>query len=126
MNEPMNPLPPGSEPGMPAVPASAGELYAELRFFLVIAVAAMLVLAVSIDLFLWYQFLIVRREVLGLRPQLEQMAADFEKNQIPLINSMYSNLVVFGKSNPEFNAILLRYNVLTAPPAATSPAPPGK
>ena len=118
MIDPVNPSPLSPQPEIPAASEKVRDPHAELRSMLAMAVTAMLFLAFSMDLFLWYQFYIVRREVLELRPQMQQMAADFEKNQAPLINAMYSSLVVFGKSNPEFNGVLLRYNVITAPPPA--------
>ena len=123
MIDPVNHAPLSPQPEIPAAPETVRDPYAELRSMLAMAVAAMLFLAFSMDLFVWYQFYIVRRELLELRPQMQQMAADFEKNQAPLINAMYSSLVVFGKSNPEFNGVLLRYNVIPAPPAATAPPP---
>ena len=107
-----------------ASPASMAELqrdYADLRRWLCLAVTATLVLAASVTLYLWYQFLVIRREVLHLRPQVEQMSADFEKNQAPVINGLYSSLTAFGKTNPDFNIILARYGLLSAP--SSSPGP---
>ena len=99
--------------------------YADLRRWLCLAVTATLVLAASVTLYLWYQFLVIRREVLHLRPQVEQMSLDFEKNQVPVIDGLYSRLTAFGKTNPDFNTILERYNVVAGPASKpTTPAAP--
>ncbi|MBI4324747.1 MAG: hypothetical protein HY674_05730 [Chloroflexi bacterium] len=88
-----------------------------VRFSLVLIL--LLILSGSMCVFLLRQVTLVRRQV----KELSQFVADYEKTSLPLMTEFRDKLQAYGKTDRNFNAVLLRYFGTNNPPATTS-APP--
>lgn len=54
----------------------------------------------------------------GQSSQADFIVTEYRTNGLPAINKFVDNLRTFARTNPDFNPILARYNLLSAPPAA--------
>ena len=82
-----------------------------LRKLFVAALVAMLILSGSLAVFLIRQVIFVRRDLEGVRPQVERMVATFHQVEEPQINSFVTNLLNFARTHPDFNPILAKYQI---------------
>ncbi len=94
--------------------------YQALRKIFLLVLASMLLLAGALDIYLFAQLRVVRKDL----DSLNNAVAEYEQKEAPIVNGFVSNLVVFSKSHPDFNPIVQKYN-LTLPPPKTVPQPPG-
>jgi len=97
-----------------------------LRTLLTAVLAAMLCLGGALFVFLF-------RQVSNLNRQLAEstkMVNEFQTNTLPKINWFVQSLQSFAKTNPDFNPILAKHNLLPPPaggnPIPTPAAPPPK
>jgi hypothetical protein len=101
-----------------------------LRKLFLAALVALLILGISLNVFLLRQTAFVRKDLQAVRPQVQQLLVNFQKNEEPQIKSFVNALVGFSKTHPDFKPILAKYNVTTeipfAPPSLQSPAPAKK
>ena len=68
-------------------------------------------------------FLYLYRQVANLNRQVTESArivSEFQTNSLPKINWFFENLQAFAKTNPDFNPILAKYNLLPPPGAPTA------
>lgn len=92
-----------------------------LRKLFLAALAAMLIMGISLNVFLLRQTAFVRRDLQTARPQVAQLTANFEKSEEPQIRSFVNALVEFSRSHPDFKPILAKYKIATDLPPAKMP-----
>lgn len=80
-----------------------------LRRSVNLALAALFLLALGVNLFLFYQWNVVRKDLALLAPQVRQMVGDFEKIELPTYQAFISNLHLFARNNPDFAPVLVKY-----------------
>ena len=94
-----------------------------LRKLFVVALAILLVISGSLMIFLWGQKRILNSQLSEARKFVE----DYEKVTAPFLSSFISNLQAYGRTHPDFNPIMDKYNlraaVSNAVPPAVLPAP---
>lgn len=123
-----------SAPHAPAVagPGLLGEPERQLRSLYLLFVAtlmALVVLAVGIDFYLWYQVKLVRKELKATYGFLEE----YQRNKEPLVKGLITGLQNLGQTQPDVARLLEKYGVKpsginAAPNPASAPAsapPPG-
>ncbi len=92
----------------------------ELRYLHTVTRAllvAMLWLSASFGLYLYHQVRQMQRQV----AESKRLLADYQTNALPRINWFMSSLQTFSKTNPDFNPVLAKYNLL--PPVSSSVSP---
>jgi len=92
-----------------------------LRKLFLAALAALLIMGISLNVFLLRQTAFVRKDLQNARPQVAQLAANFEKNEEPQIRNFVNALVEFSRSHPDFKPILAKYKIATDLPPAKMP-----
>lgn len=101
-----------------------------LRKLFLVALVALIILGISLNVFLLRQTAFVRKDLQTVRPQVNQLLANFEKHEEPQIKSFVNALIGFSKTHPDFKPILIKYNVATEIPATAAtvkvPATPAK
>ena len=124
MNDLTNPTP--SIP--PATVESLERQLQALRKLFVVVLAILLVISGSLMIFLWGQKRILNTQLREARKFVE----DYEKVTVPFIGNFISNLQAYGRTHPDFNPIMDKYNLRAAasnavpqavPPAPQTPAP---
>jgi len=121
MDEPTDPL-------IPMTPASVDEDVREelkaARGVIILLLVAVTCMGMAMALYLYRQVVNLNRQVVENR----RVANDYQSNSLPKISWFVNNLQAFAKTNPDFNPILAKYNLLpsaTPPPgAANGPTPP--
>lgn len=96
-----------------------------LRKLFIATLVAMLVLGISLNIFLLRQTAIVRKDLQNIRPQVDQLVANFQKNEEPEMKRFVNALIEFSKTHPEFKPILSKYKITVEMPM-TPPAAPVK
>jgi hypothetical protein len=101
-----------------------------LRGLLIGALMALFLLSVAVNLFLFRQDSLVRKELAAARTASRNMLSDYETNKRPLIQAFVSKLQDYAKTHPDFNPVLQKYNLSpsnspaqTGQPSASPPAP---
>ncbi len=116
MTPPENPVDPGQN-----VPV-AGEVQSELRYLrsqITALLICMLVLALSLDALFLYQVRAMRRQI----GELNRFVGEYDR-QTPLMDDFSGKLRAYGRTHPDFNAILAKYFSTAEPPRSNAPAPP--
>lgn len=103
--------------------SSAEQSLQSLRLLFVAALATLLILSASLNLYLYKQSKLARQELDKTQPVVAQMAAEYNQKSIPLINDFLARLQAFAKTNPDFYPILARH--LEGNVAATKPIQSG-
>lgn len=80
------------------------------------------ILNVSVNLYLWKQLSMNRRQA----TEMNTLVEEYERRGAPKMNDFVEKLKAFGKANPDFNAVLSKY--WTNNPAVVMPptSPAGK
>ena len=80
----------------------------------------------ALNLYLYRQYSMMRKEVAAMEPQVVQLADGYQRVTVPLVNKFLSLLTDYTKTHPDFQAILDKYRIQAAPtsavPATASPA----
>lgn len=94
-----------------------------LRSLLIGALMALFLLSVAVNLFLYRQDSLVRKELAAVRAGSRNLLADFEANKQPLIQRFISKLQEYAKAHPDFQPVLRKYNIPleTARPQSVQP-----
>jgi len=100
----------------------------DLRTLLAATVVALLVLALSVNLFLGKQMRLVRAKVSESRPAIHRLQAQFQEKE-PNMKSFIVALQSFAVAHRDFQPVLDKYRYdlpqYLAPPDGGSAAPPG-
>jgi hypothetical protein len=112
-------------------PPNPNELRAQfesLRQLVVSLLVLLLVVSGTLNLYFWRQFRATKGAVEAQRPQIKQLAAEFNQSQGPFITNFVAKLVEFEKKNPDLAPILARYGIRAtgAPPATVASPLPAK
>ena len=94
-----------------------------LRKLFLATLVALLILSFSINVFLIRQATYIRKDLKAMRPQVQQIVANYQKNEDPQIKNFVNALVGFGRTHPDFNSILAKYKIVPQTPALSAPAP---
>jgi len=99
----------------------------DLRTLLTATFVALLVLALSLNLFLYKQMRLVRAKVSESRPAIQRLQAQFQEKE-PNMKNFIVALQSFAAAHRDFQPVLEKYRYdlpqYLAPPAAST-APPG-
>jgi hypothetical protein len=79
-----------------------------LRLLLNLALAAVLVFSMAINLFLWKQMRLVRSKVRESQPVVQRMAAEFTKKEQNM-RSFVGTLQSYALAHPDFYSVLSKY-----------------
>jgi hypothetical protein len=79
--------------------------YQSLRTLLDILTVALVILSGSLNIFLLRQVSMVRNEI----EERRRFIADYERNNVPIMNDFVLKLQAFAKTNPDFAPILAKY-----------------
>ena len=114
---PLSPLPAASEEALT-------EQFQSLRMLLAAMLAAMLCFGGALMLYLYRQVSNLNRQV----TENTRLVNEFQTNALPKINWFFVSLQTFAKTNPDFNPILAKHNLLPPPgqPVSAAPAPAPK
>ena len=94
-----------------------------LRKLFLAMLVAVLIVSLSLTVFLMRQVIFVRRDLAGVRPQIQQLVKNYQQVEEPQINSFINSLVNFSRTYPDFNPILAKYKI--SPGIAAPVAPTG-
>lgn len=107
----------------PVAENNASDLQAQingLRQTMHSALILIFIVAGALSIFFWRQYRSIQAELVPLKPKAAQITA--EVNQINGIgNEFVRRLVDFGQKYPDFQPVLIKYNITNAP-AAAAPA----
>lgn len=92
------------------------------RIFLIALVAA-LIMGLSLNFFLIKQMGFLRKDLETVRPQLEQVLANYQKIEDPQIKGFINALVAYGRTHPDFNPILAKYKIAPDTHSGLAPMP---
>ena len=88
-----------------------------LRSLVIYSLMALVLMGTAVNIFLWGQFWMVRKELVAIDSFLE----DYQKHKEPLLNSFVTRLQGFAQTHPDLLPILDKYGVRPAAPGPTSP-----
>ena len=111
---------PVSQPISPQPDSEIREQLESLRQLAISIMVLVLIVAGAFDLYLLRQVKYTSSELKSIQP----LIADFQKNRQPLMENFLRQLNQYGQTHPDFNPILLKYNLKQpAPPSSVTPAP---
>ena len=100
--------------------ASLRSELAALRKYFVITLWVLLLIGGSLNFYLLRQWVTVSKEASNMKLLVNQ----YNTQQAPLINKIYSALYEYGRTHADVNQILLKYGVTPAPAAPNQSAAP--
>lgn len=89
------------------------------RTLLLAVLTSLLLMCGGIGLYMFHQASMMRVQL----TQQQRFISDFTQNAVPKGNKFISGLQAFAKTYPDFAPILVKYNLQTAAPAVSAPAP---
>lgn len=89
-----------------------------LQALFIAALMALVLLSVGVNIYLYYQMRIVRKELVSVR----RIVQDYETSNKQLVNKFVSSLIVYAQSHTNFNPILQKFGLPLAPPPQPSPS----
>ena len=98
--------------------------YEALRNLVVSVLVLVIVLSGSLNIYLLRQAKYASSDLKVARPQVGQMVAEYQRGIEPTVRNMVSKLGEYGKTHPDFQPILNRYNIKPIP-APVAPASTG-
>jgi len=114
-------------PIQPSVNSAQAEFEA-LRHLAVSILILVVVLSGTFNIYLLRQWRTTTRELAGMRPQVQQMAAVYQKDEAPWMQAIVQKLTEYGRAHPDFASVLAKYGIKPAAatnlPSATLAAPP--
>jgi hypothetical protein len=115
-------------------PANVDDLVADHRQLVAlfnVAMAAVVIMAVFIFLFMFKQYRMVKAQVDEQRPTIQKMYVDYQKTTEPLVRNFTASLQAYSAKNRDFQPILDKYRDALRPyfpggPASTGTGTAGK
>jgi hypothetical protein len=99
----------------------------QLRHVIVSVLILVIVVSGTLNIYLLRQWRTVSKDLGAIRPQAEQMFAEYQKVSGPMMNDFVKKLAEYGRSHPDFAPVLAKYGVrpsnLTNAPSASPTAP---
>ncbi|MGC8991667.1 MAG: hypothetical protein ACP5MD_16250 [Verrucomicrobiia bacterium] len=124
--------------GQPANPdaelAALRQSIANLRMLMQLTVIALVVVVASVNVFLFHQVRLLRRQAGDMQSASLEMAravGEYETNTVPLMERFIADLKKFADRDPSFAQVLAKYplssqKTTNAPVATNPPAPATK
>ena len=117
----------------PPIPPDVEELQNQvdsLQHLVVSILILMVVVSGTLSVFLLRQWRMSSKDLAATRPGASQFINDYNKERAPRIDAFLEKLREFGKTNPSFAPIMVRYglsfNALPARPTLNPPTVPKK
>ena len=92
-------------------------------------IASMLILVIVISgtlgIYLLRQWQSSRKDLAAIRPQAQQMIAEYQKIRGPVMSDFVKKLTDYGRSHPDYTPILNKYGIKPAGQYNTPPTQPG-
>ena len=112
--------------------ASDNDLLAQfsaLRHMVTSILILVIVISGTFNIYLLRQYRSVSRELAQMRPQAEQILAEYQQKSGPLMDDFVNKITEYGRTHADFAPIMAKYNL--KPAGATSvpavaPAPAAK
>jgi hypothetical protein len=105
------------------------EQHAGLRRQMVNMLILVIILSGALNMFLLRQYTYARKDLANVRPQAQQVINAYKKDA-PIMGEFVRRLAEYGKTHPDFEPIVTKYNLhpqqAQAPagaPSAAAPAP---
>lgn len=99
--------------------------FADLRSLVVISLAVLVLLSMIGNLYLLRQMMTTRKDLAAVEARVKPAAEQYFRDEAPVIQAFVNNLVVFARSNPDFQKVLQKYNIVQGQPTAPAPVSPG-
>jgi hypothetical protein len=95
-----------------------------LRQLVLSILVLVVVISGTLNIYLLRQWRTTTRDLAGLRPQAEQMMAEYQKRSGPLMNDFIKKITEYGRTNPDFAPILAKYGLKPNAPTGSLPVSP--
>lgn len=96
-----------------------------LRSLVVSVLILTVIISGAFNAYLWRQVRFASQDVNAARPQVNQLLAEYNKVQAPVINDFVKRLVDFSKVHQDFAPILAKYGIKPTAAPATGLTPTG-
>ena len=107
-------------PTIPSAPDDLADEVASLRRQISILLLALIVVSGTLTTYLYYQSRTIGGDLGALEPQARDIILNYDKS-LPTIQKFVHDLVIYGRSHPDFEPVLKKYGIpLTLPPATNS------
>ena len=100
--------------------------FENLKSLVTAVLVILLVLTGGVNLYLFKQASMARKQVEEHRPKVQALVEDYQKNNAPLMGAFLHQLYGFAQTNPDFVPILKKYPLQAPPPAQTGVQVPVK
>jgi hypothetical protein len=97
--------------------------YNSLHGLVVSTVVLLIVFSMSFNLYLLRQLKFTRAELGAIRPQAQQIIADYQAGSGRAMDEFVKKIAEYGQAHPDFAPILVKYGIKPTPPAAAAPLP---
>lgn len=98
--------------------------YDALRHLVVSILILVVVISGTFNIYLLRQWRATTKELAAIRPQVIQMTAVYQKDEVPWMQEILRRLTEYGRTHPAFAPVLTKYNFKPGGPTGTVPATP--
>jgi len=119
---------PAAQPNLSAQP-ELEEVKAEcesLRHALVSVLILVLVISGTLNLFFLRQYRNAKAQLKIDGPRVQQLVAEYNRNEGPALTDLVKKLTDFGKTHPDIEPLLARYGIKPASPTNAAAAAPAQ
>lgn len=99
--------------------------FADLRSLVVMSLVVLVLLSMVGNLYLFREMMTTRKDLVAAEARVKPAADQYNRDEAPVIQAFVNNLVVFARSNPDFQKVLQKYNIVQGQPATSAPVSPG-
>lgn len=99
-------------------------LIASLQRQVTVLLLALIVVSGTLTVYLFYQSLILGRQLAVAEPQARVAFENYQKNWLPQAQKLVNELGAYSQEHPGFKPILKKYGLSETPSAATNAPPP--
>ena len=99
--------------------------FADLRSMMVTALAVLVLLSMIGNLYLFREMMTTRKDLAAAEARIKPAADQYNREEAPVIQAFVNNLVFFARSNPDFQKILQKYNIVQGQANSPAPVSPG-
>ena len=109
------------------VPTEPNDLQAQfdsLRHLIVSILILVVVISGTFNIYLLRQWRSTSKDLAGIRPQAAQIITEYQKASGPVMQEFVRKLTEYGRTNPDFVPILIKYGLKPATPTNSLTAAP--
>lgn len=99
--------------------------FADLRSLVVMSLVVLVLLSMVGNLYLFREMMTTRKDLAAAEARVKPAADQYNRDEAPVIQAFVNNLIVFARSNPDFQKVLQKYNIVQGQPATSAPLSPG-